>query len=57
LSPEQGALWRSEWIVAYPDRTAFFGEYFRMGGDPTGNVGDEDFSACHAPMRASAMMR
>jgi hypothetical protein len=34
-------------MVANPDGTAFFGDYFRVGGDPTGIVGDEDFSASH----------
>jgi hypothetical protein len=25
-------------VVAYPDRTAFFGDYFRMGGNPPGTA-------------------
>jgi hypothetical protein len=24
------------WIVAYPDRTAFLGDYFRIGDQPAG---------------------
>jgi hypothetical protein len=28
------------WIVAYPDRTAFFGDYFRIGGDSPGTETD-----------------
>ena len=34
-------------IVANPDHTPFWGN-FRVGGHPTGIVGDEDLSASHA---------
>jgi hypothetical protein len=29
-------LWGRGWVVAYPDRTAFFWDYFRIGSDPEG---------------------
>ena len=34
-------------MVADPEVTQFW-SYFRIAGDPTGIVGDEDFSASHA---------
>jgi hypothetical protein len=34
-------------MVAYPDRTAFFGDYFRVGGDSPG-ITDCDFQALNA---------
>jgi hypothetical protein len=31
---DQQPCGRSVWMVANPDRTAFLGDYFRIGGDP-----------------------
>jgi hypothetical protein len=37
IEPDRGRFSNSGRIVAYPDRTAFFGDYFRIGGDPDQN--------------------
>jgi hypothetical protein len=33
IEPDRGRFSNSGRIVAYPDRTAFFADYFRIGGD------------------------
>jgi hypothetical protein len=33
IEPDRGRFSNSGRIVAYPDRTALFGDYFRMAGD------------------------
>jgi hypothetical protein len=34
----QCTYWQSSGRVVYPDRTAFFGDYIRIGGHPTGTL-------------------
>ncbi len=36
IEPDRGRFSNSGRIVADPDRTAFFGDYFRIAGDPDG---------------------
>ena len=48
------AIWSSVsevWIVAYPDTTAFLGDYFRFAGDPDGTPN----SPSRRSIRASAI--
>jgi hypothetical protein len=43
----------SEQVVAYPDRTALFGDYFLLGGHPSGTQN----SLSRRSIRASAIER
>ncbi len=41
IEPDRGRFSNSGRIVADPDRTAFFGDYFRIAGHPTTNASDQ----------------
>jgi hypothetical protein len=42
-------------VVGYPDRTAFLGDYFRVGGDTFGTM-DCGFQALNEPMAITRLL-